>query len=219
MKILTGVEAVAAIHALNDESRRQILNALKANTMTTSEIVEFLSTSKSQKDIKPQTVRYHLKELERSGLIQQEGFTSTGNGDSHIMTKLWRATAEHLFLATGSISDIPIKTEMGLAKSLDTIGTMKKLGFILPEKKRIEEIAKKFVEWDNLWNKGREESVRTLNKVSEIEPDVYVTLRRIISIIQLSETDYERYWEVSREVTDIFRKAYQEGKGKNPEVY
>ncbi|MHA1907891.1 MAG: winged helix-turn-helix domain-containing protein, partial [Candidatus Thorarchaeota archaeon] len=101
LKVLTGDKAIDAVKALNDENRRQILHALRARRMSTSELVIFLSDPEAEKEVKPQTVRYHLKELEKCGLIEQDGYEPTGNGDSHIMKRRWRATAENVFIATG----------------------------------------------------------------------------------------------------------------------
>ncbi|TFF92507.1 hypothetical protein EU545_00815 [Candidatus Thorarchaeota archaeon] len=96
---------------------------------------------------------------------------------------------------------------------------MRKLGFAIPDEETLKQVAKEFVEWDTLWRKGRDSAEDTLEQVSEIEPEVYIALRRILSILYLDDHDYDRYWTVSREVTDFFRKAFREGKGRNPKVY
>ena len=72
LRILTGAQAIDAYKALNDENRRQILHALRARRMSTSELVEFLSGKDPKKEVKPQTVRYHIKELEKCGLVTQD---------------------------------------------------------------------------------------------------------------------------------------------------
>jgi DNA-binding transcriptional ArsR family regulator len=219
LKILTGEEAVAAVHALNDESRRRILYALKARRMSTSELVDFLAKKDPDNTIKPQTVRYHLKELERSGLVKQDGYEPAGNGDTHILKKLWRATAENIFIATGNLAALPERPAADITTSLDIIDVMRKLGFAIPDEETLKKTAKEFVEWDSLWRRGRESAEDTLEQVSEIDPKVYVALRRILSILYLDDHDYERYWTVSRQVTDFFRKAFREGVGRNPKVY
>ena len=218
LRILTGEQIVDAIRALNDPSRRQIFNALKAKTMSSIELCEFLAREDPNKEIKPQTVRYHLKELEKGGLVRQYGYEPAWNGDTHIMKKLWRATAENIFIATGT-AEFPTKEATDLAKSLDIIGTLRQLGFSIPDDASVREIASKYVEWDQLWNKGRKSAEKVLKEISEMHPDVYVSMRRLLSIIQLNDQDYARYWEISREVTDSLRNAYREGSGKNPEVY
>ena len=96
IRVLTGDEAIDAYKVLSDESRRQILHALRARRMSTSELIDFLSKQDPEKAVKPQTVRYHIKELEKCGLVEQDGYEPTRNGDSHIMQKLWRATAENV---------------------------------------------------------------------------------------------------------------------------
>ena len=106
IKVLTGEDAIEAYKVLSDESRRQILHALRARRMSTSELIEFLSKQDPEKEIKPQTVRYHIKELEKCGLVEQDGYEPTGNGDSYIMQKLWRATAENVFIATGDMASL-----------------------------------------------------------------------------------------------------------------
>ncbi|TFF91401.1 ArsR family transcriptional regulator, partial [Candidatus Thorarchaeota archaeon] len=131
LKILTGDEAVAAVHALNDESRRRILYALKARRMSTSELVDFLAKKDPDNTIKPQTVRYHLKELERSGLVKQDGYEPAGNGGTHILKKLWRATAENIFIATGNMAALPERPPADINTSLDIIDVMRKLGFAI----------------------------------------------------------------------------------------
>ncbi|MHA2377508.1 MAG: winged helix-turn-helix domain-containing protein [Candidatus Thorarchaeota archaeon] len=77
VKILTGDEAIEAVRALNDENRRHILHALRARRMSTSELCEFLARDDPEKEVKPQTVRYHIKELEKCGLVEQEMATVT----------------------------------------------------------------------------------------------------------------------------------------------
>jgi DNA-binding transcriptional ArsR family regulator len=218
LRILTGEQIIDAIRALNDPSRRRIFNALKAKTMSSVELCEFLAREDPNKEIKPQTVRYHLKELEKGGLVRQDGYEPAGNGDTHIMKKLWRATAENIFIATET-AEFPTKEATDLAKSLDIIGTLRQLGFSIPDDASVRETASKYVEWDQLWNKGRKSAEKVLKEISEMHPDVYVSMRRLLSIIQLNDQDYVRYWEISREVTDSLRKAYREGSGKNPEVY
>ncbi|MFW9925926.1 MAG: winged helix-turn-helix domain-containing protein, partial [Candidatus Thorarchaeota archaeon] len=121
LRVLTGNDAIDAYKVLSDESRRQILHALRARRMSTSELVEFLSKQDPEKEIKPQTVRYHIKELEKCGLVEQDGYEPTGNGDSHIMQKLWRATAENVFIATGDMDGLSEREEYDLDKTLDIV--------------------------------------------------------------------------------------------------
>jgi DNA-binding transcriptional ArsR family regulator len=215
LRILTGDEAIEAVHALNDENRRRILHALRARHMSASELCKFL-TNCNDKEVKPQTVRYHLKELERSGLIEQVGYEPAGNGDTHIMKKMWRASAETVFIATGDLDGMP--ETKGFERSLDLMGTMRQIGFALPDKKEMAKLADEFVERDNLWTKGREVAKETLKGVPEIDPSLYIRFRRILSVIQLNDSEYERYWELSRSVSDKLREAYKEGLDKNPEV-
>ncbi len=219
VKILTGEQAVAAFHALSDESRRRILHALRARRMTTSELVEFLASQEPDKEPKPQTVRYHLKELERCGLIRQDGYEPAGNSDSHIMQKIWRATAESIFIATGDIVSPPKTLDTGIERSLDILNTMRQLGFTIPAEPELQRIINDFTEWENLWMRGRARALEVLTSVAEIDPEVFVTLRRVLSIIVLPDKEYERYWEVSRTVSDALRKMYLAGHNANPEVY
>jgi DNA-binding transcriptional ArsR family regulator len=215
LRILTGEEAIDAVHALNDENRRRILHALRARRMSASDLCKFLNDC-NDKEVKPQTVRYHLKELERSKLIEQDGYEPAGNGDTHIMKKLWRATAETVFIATGDLDGMP--ETKGIERSLDIVGTMQDLGFVMSDDEAFATLAGEFVERDNLWTKGRELAKETLKIVPEIDPSLYIRFRRILSVIQLNDPEYERYWELSRKVSDKLREAYKEGLGKNPEV-
>lgn len=220
LKILTDEDEVAtAIRALNDESRRRILYALRARKLSTAELCDFLKKEYPAKDVKPQTVRYHLKELEHARLIEQEGYAPSGNGESHIMMKLWRATAESVFIATGNMDELPTRTEPGIERSLDIMTTMRNIGFQLDDSEVMKSLAKDFVERDRLWMHGRDEAQRILEEVSECDPGLYIRLRRILSVITLNDADYERYWELSHSVTDRLRAAWKEGQGKNPEVY
>ena len=215
LRILTGEEAIDAVHALNDENRRRILHALRARRMSAADLCKFLNDC-NDKEVKPQTVRYHLKELERSKLIEQDGYEPAGNGDTHIMKKLWRATAETVFIATGDLDGMP--ETKGIEKSLDIVGTMRELGFEMSDEKGLAKLAKEFVERDNLWTKGRELAKETLKGVPEIDPSLYIRFRRILSVVQLNDAEYERYWELSRSVTDKLRESYKAGIVKNPEV-
>ncbi len=220
IKIVTGEEETAAVvRALNDENRRRILHALRSKRMSTSEICDFLETTGPDKELKPQTVRYHLKELEKAGLITQTGFEPAGNGDSHIMTKLWRATAENVFIATSDMDGLPERTVNGIDMTLDLVGTMRELGFVLEGEEDIREIAHDFVERDRLWKKSQEEAKLILKTVSALDPGVYSILLRILGIAQLSESDFRRYQELSKSLTARFRKAYLDGLGENPRVY
>jgi DNA-binding transcriptional ArsR family regulator len=220
IQILTDEDEVtAAIRALNDESRRQILHALRARSMSTSELCDFLQKHDPDKEVKPQTVRYHLKELERSGLIRQDGYTPAGNGDSHIMTKMWRATAETVFIATGSLEELPDRVPFEMERSLDLVGTMREIGFDIPDDSSMRQLAEQFSEQDRLWRKGRDRAKRALRGTPEINPDVYLTLRRLLSVISLDDVDFEQYCDLSRELFHKFRKAFRDGKGDNPEVY
>ncbi len=218
VRILTGDQAVEAVRALYDTNRRRILHALRARTMSASELVDFFE-SEYKTELKPQTVRYHLKELERSGLVIQDGYEPAGNGDTHIMKKLWRATAENIFIATGKMAPFPDTEPVELSQVIDIVSVMRDLGFAIPENGEIKDTIDKFLEWDRLWRKGRNAAREALEAVPELDPTVYITLRRILSVVRLNDKDYKHYWDVSRTVTDIFRAAYREGAGKNPDVY
>lgn len=218
VRILTGDQAVEAVRALYDTNRRRILHALRARTMSSSELVDFFE-SEYKTELKPQTVRYHLKELEKSGLVIQDGYEPAGNGDTHIMKKLWRATAENIFIATGKMAPFPDTEPVELRQVIDIVGVMRDLGFEIPENGEVKETIDKFLEWDRLWRKGRTAAKEALEEVPELDPTVYITLRRILSVVRLNDKDYQRYWDVSRNVTDVFRAAFRKGAGKNPDVY
>ncbi len=218
LKILTGDEAIDAVKALNDENRRQILHALRARSMTTSELVDFLSSQDSEKEVKPQTVRYHVKELEKCGLVEQDGYEPTGNGDSHIMQKKWKATAENVFIATGDMDNLPERASYDLDRTLDIVETMRQLGLELKDDDEMKSVAEDFVKRDKLYMKGLELAKETLKDVCELDPKLYVVFRRILSVVRLNDADYKDYWKLSRRITDILREAYRRGHG-NPEVY
>jgi DNA-binding transcriptional ArsR family regulator len=220
LRVLTGEDAIDAYKVLSDESRRQILHALRARRMSTSELVEFLSEKDPKKEVKPQTVRYHIKELVKCGLVEQDGYEPTGdNGDSHIMKKVWRATAENVFIATGDMDGLPEPEGLDLNKMLDIVGTMRELGFQLKDERETKNIAEDFTKRDRIYLKGLELAKETLRQVSELDPKLYVMFRRILSVVRLGEADYEAYWELSRKTTDALREAFKRGRGKNPDVY
>jgi DNA-binding transcriptional ArsR family regulator len=219
LKILTGDKAIDAVKALNDENRRQILHALRARRMSTSELVDFLSDPASDKEVKPQTVRYHLKELEKCGLVEQDGYEPTGNGDSHIMKKLWRATAENVFIATGDMDAMPEPETEDLERSLDLVTVMRQLGMVLKDDDELKTLENDFDARNSILIRGLERARETLKAACELDPKLYVMFRRILSVVRLNEQDYEQYWEVNRRVNDTLRDAYRRGKGKNPEVF
>ena len=219
LKILTGEKAIDAYKALSDENRRQILHALRARRMSTTELVEFLSSQDPEKDVKPQTVRYHIKELEKCGLVTQDGYEPAGNGDSHIMQKLWRATAENVFITTGDMDGLEERNGSDLNKTLDIVSTMRDLGFTFTNEKEVQEISDEFTIRDKLYSRGLELAKENLRRVCEIDPKLYVLFRRILSLVRLSEKDYQDYWEINRKITDALREAYRRGEGKNPKVY
>ena len=218
LKILTGSEAIDAYKALSDENRRQILHALRAKRMSTSELVDFLSSQDPNREVKPQTVRYHIKELEKCGLVELDGYEPAGNGESHIMQKMWRATAENVFLATGDMDGLPERASYDLDKTLDIVGTLKQLGMEMDDTKEMEDLAQAFITRDRLYTRGLEFAKENLREVCELDPKLYVLFRRILSVVRLSDKDYEQYWAVSRMITDVLRRAYKRGKGKNPLV-
>jgi DNA-binding transcriptional ArsR family regulator len=219
IRVLTGDEAIDAFKVLSDESRRQILHALRAREMSTSELIEFLSRQDPEKAIKPQTVRYHIKELEKCGLVEQVGYEPTGNGDSHIMQKLWRATAENVFIATDDMDALPELEESNLDRTLDIVGTMRNLGLVLKNEKEMKDIAESMTKRDKIYLSGLELAKENLREICELDPKLYVVFRRILSIVRLEGQDYLDYWELSRRITDVLREAYERGKGKNPRVY
>jgi DNA-binding transcriptional ArsR family regulator len=217
VKILTGEDAVAALHALADESRRKILQMLRTRRMSTSELVEFLDNQVSDRDVKPQTVRYHLKELERCGLIQQDGYEPSGNGDSHIMTKLWKATAETVLIATGDLASFRTEAEPCHDEALELAGIMKQVGVEISDPRVLEDAKQSFFEWKKLWCKGRQNADDLLRNLPDLDPASYSTVRRVLSVISLSDSDYERYWVASRKACDLLRSSYNVR--SNPEVY
>ncbi len=219
LRVLTGDDAIDAYKVLSDESRREILHALRARRMSTSELVEFLSKKDSKKKIKPQTVRYHIKELEKCRLVEQDGYEPTGNGDSHIMQKLWRATAENVFIATCDMDGLLEREERDLDKTLDILSTMRDLGLQLKNEQEMKSIAEDFTERDRIYLRGLELAKETLRQIPEIDPNLYVMFRRILSVVRLDDKDYLDYWELSRRFTDAMREAFKRGKGKNPRVY
>ena len=219
LRVLTGDDAIDAYKVLSDESRREILHALRARRMSTSELVEFLSKKDPKKKIKPQTVRYHIKELEKCRLVEQDGYEPTGNGDSHIMQKLWVATAENVFIATCDMDGLPEREDHDLDKTLDIVGTMRDLGLQMKNEQEMTTVAEDFTERDRIYLRGLELAKETLRQVPEIDPKLYVMFRRILSVVRLDDKDYLDYWELSRRFTDVLRDAFKRGKGKNPRVY
>lgn len=219
LKILTGPEAIEAYKALNDEHRRQILHALRAKRMSTTELVDFLSNQDPNCDVKPQTVRYHIKELEKCGLVEHDGYEPAGNGNSHIMQKMWRATAENVFLATGDMDGLTERASHDLDKTLDIVGTLNALGMKILNDQEMEDLAKAFMRQDRLYIKGLERAKDNLREACELDPKLYVLFRRTLSVVRLNDKDYEEYWQVSRMITDVLREAYKKGRGKNPVVY
>lgn len=219
IRILTGPEAIDAYKALSDKNRRQILHALRARKMSISELMDFLAHQDPEKEVKPQTVRYHIKELEKCGLVEQDGYEPAGNGDSHIMQKIWRATAENVFLATGGLDTLPNGDSIDLDRTLDIVSTMRSLGLVMSGKDEMRQVAETLTERDQLYKKGKELAKETLNGVCEIDPKLYIIFRKLLGVVRLNDADYLRYWELNRELTDTLREAYRRGKGKNPEVF
>jgi DNA-binding transcriptional ArsR family regulator len=219
LRILTGEQAIDAYKALSDENRRQILHVLRARRMSTTELVDFLSKQDPQKEVKPQTVRYHIKELEKCGLVQMDGYEPAGNGDSHIMQKIWRATAENVFITPGDLNGFGTHDGSDLDKTLDIVTTMKNLGFKFETEDEILQIAEAMTKRDKIVTRGTELARETIRQASEIDPILYVTFRNILSIVRLNESDYEEYWKTSHLITDNLRTAYRRGGGKNPKVY
>jgi DNA-binding transcriptional ArsR family regulator len=219
LKILTGQQALDAYKALSDDSRRQILHALRARKMSTTELVEFLCKQDPQKEIKPQTVRYHLKELEKCGLIQMDGYEPAGNGDSHIMQKLWRATAENVFITTGDLNGFGAHDGPILDKTLDIVATMASLGFKFESQDEIQKIAEAMTARDKIITRGQELARESLRQASEIDPALYVIFRNILTIVRLNDQDYEEYWKTNHILIDGLRAAHRRGMGPNPKVY
>lgn len=219
LKILTGQHAIDAYKVLSDDSRRQILHALRARRMSTTELVDFLSKQDPHKEIKPQTVRYHLKELEKCGLIQMDGYEPAGNGDSHIMQKLWRATAENVFITTGGLNGFDEHDGPDLDKTLDIVATMAKLGFKFESKDEIQQIAEAMTMRDRILTRGQELAKESLRQAKEIDPALYVIFRNILTIVRLNDQDYEDYWKTNHVLTDGLRAAHRRGGGQNPRVY
>jgi len=219
LKILTGQQAIDAYKALSDANRRQILHALRARRMSTTELVEFLCEQDPEKEVKPQTVRYHLKELEKCGLIQMDGYEPAGNGDSHIMQKLWRATAENVFITTGDLNGFGAREVYDLDKTLDIVSTMKNLGFTFENENEILQIAEALTKRNRIVTRGRELAREPLRQASEIDPALYVMFRNILSIVRLNDNDYEEYWKTTHIITDGLRTALRKGGGTNPKVY
>jgi len=219
IKVLTGEEAIEAYKVLSDESRRQILHALRARRMSTTELIEFLSKQDPEKVVKPQTVRYHIKELEKCGLVEQDGYEPTGNGDSHIMQKIWRATAENVFIATGDMDELPEYADTDFDRTLDIVGIMKELGFVLKNEQEMKNVAEDMTKRDRIRLRGLQLAKETLCEIRELDPKLYMLFRSVLSAVRLEEKDYIDYWELSRKITDILREAYERGKGKNPPVY
>jgi DNA-binding transcriptional ArsR family regulator len=219
LRILTGEQAIDAYKALSDENRRQILHALRARRMSTTELVQFLSKQDPQKEVKPQTVRYHIKELEKCGLVQMDGYEPAGNGDSHIMQKIWRATAENIFITTGGLNGFGTHDGSDLDKTLDIVATMKSLGFRFETEDEIRQVADAMTKRDKVTAIGMTYARETLHQASVIDPALYVIFRDILSVVRLNESDYEEYWKNSRLITDTLRTAYRRGEGKNPKVY
>ena len=187
--------------------------------MSISDIVDFLASQDPNKELKPQTVRYHIKELAKCGLVEQSGYEPTGNGDSHIMQKIWRATAENVFLATGNLDGIPNGETADLDKTLDLIQTMRGLGLTMSDESELQKIAETLTERDRLYKIGLEFTKEKLREEAEIDPKLYMVFRRLLSVVRLNDSDYTQYWDLSRELFDSLRGAYRRGKGKNPEVY
>ena len=135
------------------------------------------------------------------------------------MQKLWRATAENVFITTGDMDGLPNGNNYDLNKMLDIVSTMRELGLQFKDEKEIQEIADAFSKRDKLYLRGLEYAKENLKQVCEIDPKLYVLFREILSIVRLSNVDYEEFWKVSRKMNDALREAYRRGEGKNPKVY
>ncbi|MEM2143188.1 MAG: winged helix-turn-helix domain-containing protein [Candidatus Thorarchaeota archaeon] len=217
VKILTGDAAIVALHALADENRRRILAALSVRRMSTSEIVDLLDGLDATRKVKPQTVRYHLKELERCGLIQQDGYEPAGNEDSHVMTKLWRATAESVLIATGFMSTHQTSPETSAIETQELSEVIRQVGISISDSERLSEAERLFSEWKRLWYQGRKNAEEVFKQLDNINLSSYLTIRRLLSVISLPDGDYEQYWESSRRLCDLLRAAYRVR--VNPKVY
>jgi hypothetical protein len=135
------------------------------------------------------------------------------------MKKLWRATAENVFIATGDIDTLPESESEDLERTLNLVTVMKQLGLVLENSKQLESLENDFDLRDGILLRGLERAKETLKSACEIDPKLYVMFRRLLSIVLLNEQDYSEYWEVNRRINDTLRDAHRRGKGKNPQVF
>jgi hypothetical protein len=96
---------------------------------------------------------------------------------------------------------------------------MKELGFVLKNEQEMKKIAESMTKRDKIYLKGLEFAKENLRQICELDPKLYVLFRSVLSVVRLEEKDYQDYWEISRNITDVLREAYERGKGKNPRVY
>jgi hypothetical protein len=148
-----------------------------------------------------------------------DGFEPAGNGDSHIMQKLWRATAENVFITTGDMNGFGSHDGSDLDKTLDIVSTMTNLGFKFENEDEVKKIAEAMTLRDRIITRGQDLARASLRQASEIDPALYYIFRNLLTIVRLSDQDYEEYWRTSHILTDGLRAAHRRGGGLNPKVY
>lgn len=185
VKVLTDPKA---FELMADETRRRMVNLLRARELTVSQISEAL-------DKTPQNIYHHIRKLVDGGLVEVVREEKIEN----FIERYYRATAEIFEITHGKGEEEIDETEVkALLKSLSTAGLMRHFDDQTASKAvKLLQRARSIIFGDAL--------TRRLEKLEDAALAVRLHTSEYAQLLLMSDAQFDEYQKLQRQLRELLR--------------
>ena len=200
MKAIKHISDPEVFKLLADDTRRKILNLLRAKELTVGKIAGLL-------ELAPQTIYHHIRKLEDGGLIES---TREERISANLTEKYYQATAETFYFSLGE----QYRSESAKRLVNAAVLALGKLGFEIDcDDAAISKLTDLQIKVDNPPHVAQ--YMDAISRLEDVDQVTKYVLERYVAILSMSEEEFRQFVKALKEFSVFLRSMLKKKRTKH----